>query len=225
MTVPVEVERTNLENLATVLAYAQSVDVVTNALLAFPGVLVEGVKLLFHLSSARSLLRLNPRIGASPAELAVYRLNVTRRAGYLSAASRRLSAAFVRGTDEAQKALRTELRYLMSHLAAEQRRVEAAEQVAVKVRVQQRQARKTGTPWPGLLGWYTTLDSRTSPECRRANGRNFDPRKVPAIGFPGAVHLHCRCRPGPPHATDLRVERVRPDHTRRLYPQPQRVVI
>jgi hypothetical protein len=50
-----------------------------------------------------------------------------------------------------------------------------------------------------LLGWNTVIDGRTSPECRAADGKNFRVTAMPLIGFPGAVHPHCRCFPGPPH--------------------------
>lgn len=50
-----------------------------------------------------------------------------------------------------------------------------------------------------LLGWYATLDARTTPDCRAADGRNFRATDPPVIGYPGAVHLRCRCKPGRAH--------------------------
>ena len=49
-----------------------------------------------------------------------------------------------------------------------------------------------------LLGWYTTTDRKTSPECRMADRSNFYADQMPAIGYPGMVHPNCRCQPGPP---------------------------
>jgi uncharacterized protein with gpF-like domain len=49
-----------------------------------------------------------------------------------------------------------------------------------------------------LLGWNTVIDSHTSPECLAANGHNFRADHMPKIGYPGAVHPHCRCYAGPP---------------------------
>jgi hypothetical protein len=57
----------------------------------------------------------------------------------------------------------------------------------------------------GLLGWYSRNDDRTSAECLAAHGKNFDPNVIPPIGYPGSVHPHCRCRPGPAHKTNLLV--------------------
>jgi hypothetical protein len=50
-----------------------------------------------------------------------------------------------------------------------------------------------------LLGWNTVLDSRTSAECKSADGWNFYAASMPNIGYPGSVHPHCRCFPGPAH--------------------------
>lgn len=49
-----------------------------------------------------------------------------------------------------------------------------------------------------LLGWRAVIDSHTTAECRDAHGANFVARKMPAIGWPGAVHMRCRCSVGPP---------------------------
>lgn len=59
------------------------------------------------------------------------------------------------------------------------------------------------------LGWHAKMDSRTSPECREANGKNFSASRIPGIGFPGAVHPNCRCRPGKKFATSETVYKIR----------------
>lgn len=48
------------------------------------------------------------------------------------------------------------------------------------------------------LGWHATLDALTSDDCRVAHGCNFDATKIPLVGWPGAAHPTCRCRPGKP---------------------------
>lgn len=210
---PVEQERTALNQLITTLAYAQSAEVVWSALTVFPGVIPEGIRLLFTIPQVRGLLRIHPHAGAHQAVQAMYQLNLTRRASYLAQAARRVSTAAQRGPSEVLSALDKERRYLTQHLAADAGRTMAARAVAAQARSQARQAKNDSSTWNGLLGWYTTLDTRTSPECRRANGRNFDPTHVPAIGFPGTVHPECRCRMGPPHPAGKRVEKLRPDLT------------
>jgi SPP1 gp7 family putative phage head morphogenesis protein len=61
------------------------------------------------------------------------------------------------------------------------------------------------------LGWYATMDDRTSHECAQANGKNFLIAKPPAIGWPGMVHPTCRCKAGPPHNTSKTVYGIRGD--------------
>lgn len=62
-------------------------------------------------------------------------------------------------------------------------------------------AQQWGTPSPAgtLLGWYALIDGRTDGSCIAANGTNFYAEVPPMIGYPGSVHPHCRCRPGPAH--------------------------
>lgn len=67
----------------------------------------------------------------------------------------------------------------------------------------------------GKLGWYATLDSRTSPECRAANGKNFFADQRPSIGYPGSVHPSCRCEPGPAHRGKAMVYDIKPDRARK----------
>lgn len=69
---------------------------------------------------------------------------------------------------------------------------------------------KAAKKFGNQLGWYAKMDSITSEECREANGRNFTAGRIPAIGFPGTVHPHCRCKPGRPFNTSLSVYDVKP---------------
>lgn len=52
--------------------------------------------------------------------------------------------------------------------------------------------------WGFLLSWRAVLDDTTTAECRAAHGANFDVNDPPDIGYPGLVHINCRCIPGPP---------------------------
>ena len=131
-------------------------------------------------------------------------LNNRRRASYLIAAARRISEA-TRSGDLAQvdAAWQREMVYLQQHADATQKRQRAATATAVtmlnernKPGLVNRDRFASGKSL--LLGWYAIQDARTTPDCLRANGCNFDPSIMPAIGYPGAVHLQCRCRSGPP---------------------------
>lgn len=117
----------------------------------------------------------------------------TYRAAYLLAAARRVEAARAKAQamgrtqrDAVDEAMTAEDRYYALQRAAEEKRARAAADTDF--------AAATMGP---TLGWYATLDDRTSRECRVAHGGTFTPSAPPAIGLPGAVHPHCRCRPGP----------------------------
>lgn len=128
--------------------------------------------------------------------------NIHRRASYLINAGRRLTRGLRTGQlDGMRTAYEAEQRYWQQHRRAARNRHESARLVGEAMeRISQVR-----------LGWYAVLDERTSGECRRAHGRNFDPQRIPRIGYPGSVHEHCRCRVGTPFATRLRVEDVLPD--------------
>lgn len=112
---------------------------------------------------------------------------------YCVAAAERLA-----GAGEDQKALdaaeANERRYWALHLAAEERRMRAAagQDMAALLNVDRTKETK------GLLGWRAILDARTTPECRDAAGKNFKADRMPIIGWPGSVHIGCRCSAGPP---------------------------
>lgn len=133
--------------------------------------------------------------------------NLRRRASYLVNAGRRMSRAYrADGAAGLRRAYEAETRYWRQHQQATARRDEAARQVGL-------QARRwgDGPTSARLLGWHAVMDERTSAECRQAHGRNFDPSRIPPIGYPGSAHPHCRCEPGAPFATRRRVETIRPD--------------
>lgn len=124
------------------------------------------------------------------------KLEATYRAHYVYAATQRIKGL----TGEArQAALRREKTYFNQHLEAMANRRQAASEVD-----------KARGRFGDELGWYAKMDSITSAECREANGKNFSVSRVPPIGYPGAVHPHCRCRAGKAHATSKTVYSVKP---------------
>lgn len=129
-------------------------------------------------------------------------LEATYRAHYILAASRRVQRAVAAG-ESREDALRRERVYFNQHIEAVSNRKRAASAVD-----------KARARYGDDLGWYAILDARTSPECREANGKNFNATRIPPIGYPGAVHPHCRCKPGRKHATSQTVYSVRPDRRR-----------
>ena len=128
-----------------------------------------------------------------PATARIARLNLMRRAQFLVTSMRRFAAdqrRITSGAADPQSLLETmarERRYYGQHMMASWARMRAAAQVDT-----------ASMDYGRLLGWYTVLDRKTSPECIAANRHNFYADQMPAIGYPGAVHLSCRCMPGPP---------------------------
>lgn len=132
-------------------------------------------------------------IGAASAQSS--RLNTARRVQYVIAATRRVASAAIEARARnrpvaaaVRDQLDSERRFYQMHLDAMWQRARAAGAVDL-----------AAAEYGPLLGWYTTLDDKTSPECKDADGKNFRAEAMPDIGFPGAVHPHCRCRPGPPY--------------------------
>lgn len=109
------------------------------------------------------------------------------RAAYIENAVDRVSEDVRKGRT-LEDAMDTERTFFRQHITSQRNRVRAARVVDIH-------ARRHGL----LLGWYAKMDSRTSPECRAADGKNFRVDDMPRIGYPGAVHPFCRCEPGPPH--------------------------
>jgi len=132
-------------------------------------------------------------IGAASAQTA--RVNLARRAQYVTAAATRVLGAVTEGRARGEPAgaaisaqLARERRYYEQHQAAMWNRARAAGQTDMA-------ALEHGH----LLGWNTVRDSRTSAECRAADGKNYYASSMPDIGLPGAVHPGCRCFPSAPH--------------------------
>ena len=133
--------------------------------------------------------------GAKPGSAAVTTARLERmfRATYLLSASRRINQAMREGAKPLEVVAKERLNF-QAHQEAQVRRRQMAKQIDAA-------ALKYGA----TLGWYAKMDRTTSAECRWANGRNFQVDRRPPIGYPGTVHPHCRCTPGPPHAGDRTV--------------------
>lgn len=130
-----------------------------------------------------------------PASARIGSLHAARRAQYVLAAARRITGAMLEASAKGQPAgaavraqLDRERRYYAQHQQAMWQRATAAGRVDLA-------AAEHGD----LLGWNTVHDDKTSADCRRADGRNFRATRPPLIGYPGTVHVGCRCYPGPPH--------------------------
>lgn len=130
-----------------------------------------------------------------PASEQVARLNMARRAQYVTAAARRVAGAArearARG-EPVQAAIRHQLaceeRYYAQHQRAMWQRAKAAGEVDM-----------AAAQFGNLLGWNAHDDDRVTPECLDADGKNFYATVMPGIGFPGTVHARCRCWPSAPH--------------------------
>jgi hypothetical protein len=135
-----------------------------------------------------------------PASRVMARAEGAFRAAFVLNAARRVTAAAVRPAEGVSRAealagaVAAERRFFELHKAAAAKRQTAARAVDFA-------AKRVGTPTGDgrvLLGWSATLDGRTTVECRAADGTNFWADEPPVIGYPGTVHVHCRCRPVAP---------------------------
>jgi hypothetical protein len=120
-----------------------------------------------------------------PAGANIARVNLMRRAMFLVAGIFRLNGddSLMRAGAEAglwTYALARERRFYGQQLVAGWGRAKAAAQVD-----------SASMLYGTYLGWHTVRDSRTSPECLAADGRNFWSYRMPRIGYPGTVHPHC----------------------------------
>lgn len=215
-----------IQQVAELLAAGASVSAVSSALAGLAGIGARAANALVLMPEIASLIQLPgvTNLGHLSVVNRQHISNLQRRAAYLINAGRRLGTAVVREKAQPgsiQAAMTRELGLLRQHLEATRLRNEAAgrvqgeyDKVSAQRQTENRAKRAAGQETTlGLLaksrnialGWYAVLDKKTSPECRAANGKNFDPLQPPAIGLPGTVHPRCRCVPGPPHPTNERV--------------------
>jgi hypothetical protein len=136
--------------------------------------------------------------GTGPATRWAVRANSLRRAQFFLAACRRVQAAVAaaRSRNEPVKpairaAVALEQRYQRQQVAASQGRLKAASAVD-----------GMASAHGNLLGWQAVKDSRCSPGCKFASGKNFLADRPPMIeghpSLPGATHPNCRCYPRAP---------------------------
>lgn len=155
--------------------------------------------------------KVRPTPAKAPAPSTAIRLQLPdqeaqSRAAYLVKASERMAAAYSTGDDDTIAAANAaEDRYQAQHEAAVKSRARAVSMVARATA-----KRKPDENGEVLLGWYAHISDNTCARCLRADGRNFDALVPPPIGYPGAVHPHDHCLPGPPYADAERVEQVDP---------------
>jgi hypothetical protein len=135
-------------------------------------------------------------IGLGAAQVDVIRLNQLREAAFVEAAAKRMlqqiNDDLARGLSREEavaKATRLEQLYFNQHVLAQQQRMQAANRID-----------GLAQQYGPVLGWYDVEDAKTTPECRAAAGKNFSALTPPIIGWPGIVHMNCRCYPGPPYA-------------------------
>jgi hypothetical protein len=201
-----------IQDLSVALAEAATPAAVAKILSDAKDVAEAAIRALLQLGGIERVLRRPHAVRPDAPIQAQARQNWVRSAAYLLNATRRLSTAVLSGQRGALKdALAKERMYLDQHVQATIGRENAAQAVAdayqkahqARIEDNQRAAQSGAfflpASGPTMLGWYAQMDDRTSPECRAANGKNFDPVKPPLIGYPGAVHPTCRCKPGPAH--------------------------
>jgi hypothetical protein len=130
------------------------------------------------------------------ATLVTERLNLLRRAQFVVSAAQRIGADLISAHSRGQSlsavlgaSVQRERRFYAQHLMAIWQRSHAGAQVD-----------STAMTYGNLLGWHAhePRDGKTSPECLAADGKNFYADHMPLIGYPGAVHPHCRCQAGSP---------------------------
>lgn len=168
--------------ILAVLALGAAVDATAKALagvllvpLPIAGAFLAGI-------GAEALKAFTQSAKGTTARAIALRANLRYRAAFIINALRRIAAA-----PDWKTALKRELGFWKAHTTASKRRSTIARRIDA--------ARKL---YGDMLGWYATMDTRTSGECRAADHRNFNALQPPVIGYPGSVHPHCRCLPGPP---------------------------
>lgn len=132
-------------------------------------------------------------VGAAQAEM--IRQNELRRSAYIVNASIRLRRAIedARASGSSLSQAEQQVRYaerrsFTQHVQAAGQRMSAASKIDA-----------LAIQYGPILGWYAAKDRKVTAECKAADGNNFSALDPPAIGWPGVVHMNCRCQPGPPH--------------------------
>lgn len=126
----------------------------------------------------------DPYSGMAAAARVTAAQNAAYRAAYVIKSAGRIGVSVSNGRS-LEDAILSEKRFAVQQQAAGNKRTLNANRVDSAAAV-----------YGDELGWYAVLDSRTDPQCRKADGNNFRASSPPSFGYPGAVHPHCRCRPG-----------------------------
>jgi hypothetical protein len=174
-------------------------NIIAVVLLLDPPTALRFVTIIWHPTAASPRpWRKAPASMAAQAQ-AGYVINAVERFKAAADEAAQVAAQIAAGQHEASDAARTpqqiidtalhrEAVYAAQHRKAQTRRASAMTQV-----------RKARRQYGTLLGWHATLDLRTTPACRIANGKNFPVATGP---FPGLLHGGtCRCRPVRPFNT------------------------
>lgn len=121
--------------------------------------------------------------------------NTIRRAAYVVSAAQRMATEMTEAQSKGEsieaalsEAVSRENIYFLQHTRADSSRMASANRID-----------SLAIQHGDTLGWYSAKDGKTTPECLAANGKNFRASDPPKIGYPGSVHVECRCSPGPPH--------------------------
>lgn len=175
--------------IAGALAMQKSITATAYTLSPLIGVPVGVLRAVLSIAMSRSIRYTVTVLPSASATSAASSQEATYRAFYVWNATQRIMAA-----PDRAKAIEAEKVYFNQHMDAVSKRRGAANAVD-----------KARAKYGDELGWYAVMDNRTSPECREANGKNFNATHIPSIGFPGAVHPNCRCRPGKAFATSQTV--------------------
>ncbi len=110
-----------------------------------------------------------------------------RRAAYAVNAARRVAGKVAAGEPVAD-ALQKERPNFDAHKQAAEQRVKADRDLEA--------ARRKHGP---VLGWYLGPNENHCEICPPLAGNNFRADDPPAVGPPGGVHPHCKCRAGAKH--------------------------
>lgn len=189
-----------MQQVAAALAIGASVSLLAVAIgkiLRPLGISTQAVLAALHLADRGTTHqpRMRGQGGHETASRQQWKQELFYRAAYILAAAKRIDAELKQGKTVPQAVL-DELPNWRAHERARRNRQEAADAVDTA-------GRMVGS---AKLGWYAQRDGRTTAECQAAHGTNFDIADKPRIGWPGAVHPGCRCRPGPPFATSRTVD-------------------
>lgn len=116
------------------------------------------------------------------------------RAAYVVRAAGRLATAAATGDPATYAAAKSaERRYRAHHEAMSRQRA-----AALNVVVRAAGYRKPDTSGRMLMSWNHRGQEPPCPQCAPHVGKNFDALKPPLAGYPGMVHPHDFCFPGPP---------------------------